>query len=260
MCVIFFQPVIIHQGQLLGHARNPSNWLDRTSQLDQKQLESCLTHAKLIRALAQQNLDSDNPSIVDNSETEEGEVQGGPKTQEPPMEEIPERRLLEEIDFCPDLSESNKKAIEEIGLNHKDAFGLDGRLGDYDAKVEINLRPGAKEISLPPYNASPAKREIIDKQMNSWINLGVIEPSKSPWGFPALISYRGGKPRMCIDYRKLNEVVIPDEFPLPRQNTILQSITGSRWLSTLEALADFAQLQMADSTKEKTVITVLKRL
>jgi hypothetical protein len=78
----------------------------------------------------------------------------------------------------------------------------------------------------------------MDEQMDSWIKLEVIKPSKSPWGFPAIISYRGGKPRMCIDYRKLNDCVVPDEFPLPRQDTILQSLTGSQWLSTLDALAD----------------------
>ena len=101
-------------------------------------MECYLTHAKLIHALAQQNLDSDNKSTMDNSETEEGEVQGGPKTQEPPMEDVPERHLLEEIDFCPDLSESNKKALQEVVLNHKDAFGLDVGLGNYCVGILIS--------------------------------------------------------------------------------------------------------------------------
>jgi len=57
---------------------------------------------------------------------------------------------------------------------------------------------------------------------------------------------------MCIDYRKLNERVIPDEFPLPRQDTILQSLTGSNWLTTLDALAGFTQFQMSEEAKEKT--------
>ena len=57
---------------------------------------------------------------------------------------------------------------------------------------------------------------------------------------------------MVIDYRKLNERVIPDEFPLPRQDDILQAITGSKWLTTLDALAGFTQLQMADESKELT--------
>ena len=94
--------------------------------------------------------------------------------------------------------------------------------------------------------------KVIDDQMDSWIALEVIEPSKSPWGFPALISYRNGKPRMCIDYWKLNDCTIPDEFPLPRQDNILQALTGSQWLSTLDALSGFTQLKMEEDSKEMT--------
>ncbi|KAI5886077.1 uncharacterized protein SCHCODRAFT_01049283, partial [Schizophyllum commune H4-8] len=79
---------------------------------------------------------------------------------------------------------------------HKLAFGVDGRLGNYPAQVEIRLKPGTQPVSLPPFPASPAKREVIDKQMDSWIQLGVIEPSKSPWAAPVFITYRNGKPRM----------------------------------------------------------------
>jgi hypothetical protein len=92
----------------------------------------------------------------------------------------------------------------------------------------------------------------MDKQMDSWIKLKVIEPSQSPWGAPAFITYRNGKPRMVIDYRRLNDLVIPDEFPLPKQEDILQALEGSQWLSTLDALAGFTQLEMAVKDKEKT--------
>ena len=66
---------------------------------------------------------------------------------------------------------------------------MDDRLGHLDAKVQIRLIPGAKPITLPPFPSSPAKREVIDKQMDKWIQLGVIEPSKSPWAAPAFIVY-----------------------------------------------------------------------
>ena len=44
--------------------------------------------------------------------------------------------------------------------------------------------------------------------INKWIQLGVIEPSQSPWAAPAFIVYRNGKPPMAIDYWKLNEITI----------------------------------------------------
>ena len=96
--------------------------------------------------------------------------------------------------------------------------------------MRIPLCPGAKEISLHPFPVSPEKRASIDKQMDTWISNGVIEPSKSPRGSPAFIVYRNNKPRMVIDYRRLNAMTVPDEFPLPRQDEILQALTGSQWL------------------------------
>lgn len=129
---------------------------------------------------------------------------------------------------------------------------MDGRLGTVEAKCTIPLRPGSKEISLPPFPSSPAKREVMDKQMDTWIQLGVIEPSVSPWGAPGFIVYRNGKPRMVIDYRKLNELTIPDEFPLPKQEDIMHALSGAQWLSTMDALAGFTQTTIVEEDRPKT--------
>ena len=72
------------------------------------------------------------------------------------------------------------------------AFSLNGRLGHYDAKVEIPMKEEVKPISLPPYPSSPANREVMDKQMDTWLELGVIEPSVSPWAAPVFITWRRG--------------------------------------------------------------------
>ena len=56
---------------------------------------------------------------------------------------------------------------------------------------------------------------------------------------------------MVVDYRKLNEVAISDEFPLPKQEDILQALEGSQWLSTLETLAGFTQLEIEPKEQEK---------
>ena len=66
---------------------------------------------------------------------------------------------------------------------------LDNRLGHLGHAIHIPLKPRAKEISLPPFHASPANQEVINKQMDKWIQLGVIEPSKIPWAAPAFIVY-----------------------------------------------------------------------
>ena len=92
----------------------------------------------------------------------------------------------------------------------------------------------------------------MDVQIDTWFEQGVIEPSVSPWSAPVVIAYRNGKPRFCIDYRKLNAVTTPDEFPIPRQSEILQSLSGAQVLSSLDALSGFMQLELNPGDVEKT--------
>ena len=56
---------------------------------------------------------------------------------------------------------------------------------------------------------------------------------------------------MVTDYRKSNEIPISNEFPLPKQEDILQALKGSQWLSTLDALAGFTQVEVEPKEREK---------
>ena len=136
--------------------------------------------------------------------------------------------------------------------SHERAFGFDGRLGHYPSKVHIRTVDGQVPISVPMYGSSPAKRQVINDQIDKWFEQGVIEPSRSPWSAPVVIAYRHGKARFCVDYRKLNAATIPDEFPIPRQSEILASLSGAQVLSSLDALSGFTQLEMAEEDVEKT--------
>ncbi|EUC56265.1 Ty3/Gypsy polyprotein/retrotransposon, putative [Rhizoctonia solani AG-3 Rhs1AP] len=247
-----FMPITTHleQGQILGYMHHPNKSLNVKSELSKEELNSGITKAKLIRTLLKEN------KVSPPSEEEiklSTPAQGGPKTSElPDPEVIPSERLLSEVHFGENLTDDQKKILSKIIVKNEQAFGLDGRLGHYPAEVEINLRPGTKEISLAPYSASPVKQEVINKQIDDWLRLEVIEPSKSAWGFPVLIVWRNNKPRFCIDYRKLNDVAVPDEFPLPKQTDILHALEGSQYLTTLDALAGFTQLKIKEEDRPKT--------
>ena len=247
-------PIVIEHGRQLGWGHNPHTWLDEMDKLPPSVLEKQYSHAQAVQSMVSDLLKKDSqPISQDDDNKGEPELPGGPKTSETAdPEPVPRHRLLQELNFSPDLTSEQRKALEELALRHEKAFGLDGRLGHYNSQVKIPLRPGAKEISVPPFQQSPEKRQVIDKQMDTWLATEVIEPSKSPWGFPAFIVYRNNKPRMVVDYRKLNAVTIPDEFPLPRQEEILHALSGAQWLSTLDALAGFTQLEMAEEDREKT--------
>jgi hypothetical protein len=241
------RPITVPVGQALAVKRDPSKWLRNKKNITPALQEDMDKRVCLIKAFAKtlgkEKSSEDHPG--------EDPLDGGPKTAEPAP--APQKNVsLSEIDISPDLTTVQVNALKKVVKDNKDAFGLGNRLGQYPAKVKIRLKEGTEPVSLPPFPVSPAKREVMDKQIDDWIQLEVIEPSVSPWGAPAFIVYRNDKPRMVIDYRKLNDCVIPDEFPLPKQDDILQALTGAQWLSTFDALAGFTQLEMADESKEIT--------
>ncbi|KAF9471210.1 hypothetical protein BDN70DRAFT_787440, partial [Pholiota conissans] len=100
------------------------------------------------------------------------------------------------VNLGPDIPKNILPQLEQVLRNNEAAFGVNGRLGQVNARVTVPLKPNTQPISVPMYGASPAKREVIDKQVNAWFEAGVIEPSSSPWGFPVVVVYRNGKPRL----------------------------------------------------------------
>jgi len=117
-------------------------------------------------------------------------------------------------------------------------------------EVKINMVPGTHLISQPMYGASSQKREVIDTQINKWLEQEVIKPSKSPWATPVIIVYQNRKPWFCINYHKLNSVTIPDEFHIPQQSEILQALLGAQVLTTLDTLAGFNQLPITEDQEK----------
>ena len=76
---------------------------------------------------------------------------------------------------------------------------------------------GTVLISKAPFRMAPIELEILKKQLQEYSDKGLIKPSTSTWGAPALLANKkdGGKP-LCIDYRELNKVTIKNKYPLPR--------------------------------------------
>ena len=102
------------------------------------------------------------------------------------------------------------------------AFSLDGRISKYsDIKYSIKLVDNATPVSLPPYHASPEKRQVIDKQLDKWFAQEAIQPSDTPWGAPVIVVYKNGKPRVCVNYQRVNNLSLSNEYPLPKQTDIL---------------------------------------
>ena len=79
---------------------------------------------------------------------------------------------------------------------------LPGMPPDRDIDFCIDLEPGNRPISIPPYRMAPAELRKLKAQLQELLSKGFIRPSASPWGTPMLfVKNKDRSVRMCIDYR-----------------------------------------------------------
>ena len=181
-------PVRIKPNQILARKRDPFKFLDDKRSISESKMSKYIRHANLIKSLAKDLKFSPTHDNVPHNPRDEP-IEGGPKLSEVPPEDVAHKDLLKEIHISEHLRPEECVKLEKVITDNHSAFGLDGRLGDYPAKIVIRLKPDSQPISLPPFPQSPASQEVMDKQFDTWLQLGVIEPSISPWAALTFISY-----------------------------------------------------------------------
>ena len=62
----------------------------------------------------------------------------------------------------------------------------------------------------------------------------------------------GGALRVCVDYRSLNIVTEPDIYPLPWIEEMVETISKSRYISTMDLAKGYYQVPLAPEDTEKT--------
>ncbi|CAF4256571.1 unnamed protein product, partial [Adineta steineri] len=125
----------------------------------------------------------------------------------------------------------------------------------------VKLIPESKPYNSPPYRYSPAKRQVIEENIQEMKEEGIIKPSKSPWASPVVLApKKDGTIRFCVDYRKLNSITTRDAYPIPRIDDTLESLQEAKFLSALDLRSGYWQLEMDNESKEKTAFVTHKGL
>lgn len=103
------------------------------------------------------------------------------------------------------------------------------------------------------YHYSDEKKRIIYQQVEEMLAAGVIEPSISGYCSPiVIVTKKSGKPRFCVDYRRLNDISEDEATPLPLIHETLRDLGPAQVFSSLDLKSGYWQIPMDDASKHLT--------
>jgi len=155
------------------------------------------------------------------------------------------------------VSESQRQKLVELLDRNTDLFAKsDCDLG-HTHLVKAKIDTGNHSpIKQRPYRLPFSQRELVQEHIDKMLKAGIISPSQSPWASPiVMVDKKDGSKRFCVDLRALNRITKNNSHPLPRIDDILASLDGSQYFSTLDLRSGFWQVELEETSKDKTAFT-----
>ena len=118
---------------------------------------------------------------------------------------------------------------------------------------KIPLVEGKQPTFGPIYQLSEKELQVLKEYLEDNLAKGFIRPSTSSAAYPILfVPKKNGKLRLCVDYRKLNDITIKNRYPLPNANELRDRIAKATIFTTLDLRGAYNLIRMAPGEEWKT--------
>lgn len=149
------------------------------------------------------------------------------------------------------LNEDQKIQLKQLLEKHNKIFSKKpGRCNAYEHKIEVYSNKPFVQRSYPiPICHQNAVQNEIDRMLRE----DIIERSTSTYINPIVpVIKKSGEVRLCLDARKLNEIIIPDYDCNLSINELLAKGRSTDWMSTIDMTCSFWQIGLSKESRKYT--------
>lgn len=164
-----------------------------------------------------------------------------------------QQKVINSIDLS-GLTSKQRESVREVLRDESDVFSVEeDDIGDVkDSAMRIRVKDDVPVQAN--YNSIPRK---LYKELKCYIedllNKGWIVHSESAYSSPVVaVRKKDGSMRLCCDYRKLNARTLPDRYPLPRIQDIMDGLGGNQFFSLLDQSKAYHQLHLNSQDQHLT--------
>lgn len=172
-----------------------------------------------------------------------------------------ERETLIERCLASKMPSHAKERLMPLCKEYGDIFHLPGdkpTVNNFYAQ-KINLKEH-EPVFVKNYRLPQSQKDEIRTQVQKLLDDDLIEMRTSSYNSPLIVvpkkSTDGQKKwRMCVDYRLLNKKLIPDKFPLPRIDEILDGYGRARFFSVMDLQSGYHQIPIESKSRHVTAFS-----
>ena len=145
----------------------------------------------------------------------------------------------------------NQDEVAEMKREYPEVFSdLPGKTNV--CKLQISTGD-ALPVASHPYRIPDRLKEGVRDEVQKLMALGIAVPSQSPWASPVVpVPKSDGSVRVCVDFRRLNELTISDPYYMVTLEEILERVGNSSVVSKLDLCKGFYQIEVEEASMEKT--------
>lgn len=152
--------------------------------------------------------------------------------------------------------ERRKLYILELIEKYKKIFAKDkfdvGKAQSKEAEIRLIKE---EYVTSRAYKCSIPDEKEIRTQINRLLEADLIEESDSAFTSPVTLAFKkedGRRTRLCIDFRKLNSLIVPECYPFPTINDVIDKVSNCKYFTVIDINSAFWSIPLKSSDREKT--------
>jgi hypothetical protein len=162
---------------------------------------------------------------------------------------------IKELEQMPDISAEEAESKLAALLNEYAVIFEEPTVSKLP-EVEIHVDPATRPINVQTSSRSKAEWQIIEDYVRDEHSKGHVEPGNgSDWNFnPVIVKKKVPDSvkdpglrelwRVCINFAPLNPHMQEYKFPLPKLESLLDSLAGAKYFSSMDLRAAFSQMSV----------------
>ena len=166
------------------------------------------------------------------------------------VEKLPVKFNLGDVPF----SKEQKNHLLNLIYDHQKVFLLHDEDLGFCTKLAHSISTTTEKPVYLPHRTIPRQLQgEVQKCLDMWLRQGIIRPSKSLYASQVVIvKKKTSEIRLCVDYWKLNSIVVRDAFPLPRIDEVLQAVHNCQWFTSFDLAQGYLQMPVEEADIPKT--------